>query len=347
MTALAEEPTAQYAPDAQQPDGTDQFLPTPPATPPPDPAQLAKQLKKNMAAVRLAKSKWHLNKKLDHDQVAKAAQNFQADTRYIGASKKLINPRSEKYRACGAILNEARAYWKSVTIPFPEDGVRLIRRDRLSTFANTMNSYRAELAEAAQALQEGYDGIRAEAQQKLGDLFNEADYPADLTPLFSLSWEFPSVDPPNYLLEVDPSGALYEQQKALMEARFQEAIALTEAAFTKSFHEMITHLAERLKFGEQDPETGERKPLVFRDSAVENLQAFFEQFKALNVGSNPDLDALVEQAKAVVADKTAKDLRKDVTTRETVQMAMAEISGKLEQLMVQRPIRQMSLLDEE
>lgn len=321
--------------------------PEQPVAPPPSPKQLAQKLKASMAAVQLAKSKWHLSRKLNHDQVAKAAQEFNADARFIGASKKLINPRTKKYRDCGAILNEARSYWKSVTIPFPQDGVRLIRRDRMAKFQETMSAFRAELAEAAAALQADYETIRGEAQQQLGDLFNDADYPTDITGLFSLKWEFPSIEPPPYLMEADPTGQLYAQQVALMEARLQESVALAEEAFTKSFHEMVTHLAERLKFGEVDPETGERKPLVFRDSAIENLQAFFEQFKALNVGSNPDLDKLVEQAKQVVGDKDPGDIRKDVTLRQNMQLAMAELSGKLDQMMVARPIRQMSLLDEE
>jgi len=314
---------------------------------PPSPKQLAQKLKTNMAAVRLMKSRWGLTRKLDRDQVTKAAQEFHADPRFIGASKKLINPRTKKYRDCNAILGEARAYWKSVTIPFPEDGVRLIRRDRMAKFQETMNAFKQELLQAAQALQQDYETIRGEAQQQLGDLFNESDYPADIMGLFSLKWEFPSIEPPAYLMEADPTGQLYAQQVALMEARLQESIVLAEEAFTKSFHEMVTHLAERLKFGEVDPETGERKPLVFRDSAIENLQAFFEQFKALNVGSNPDLDKLVEQAKQVVGATDPGDIRKDVTLRQNMQLAMAELSGKLDQMMVARPIRQMSLLDEE
>lgn len=318
-----------------------------PAAPPPSPKQLAQKLKANMAAVRLSKSTWHLSRKLNHEQVTKAASEFQADPRFIGASKKLINPRTKKYRDCNAILGEARAYWKSVTIPFPEDGVRLIRRDHMAKFQETMNAFKAELLQAAQALQADYETIRGEAQQQLGELFNETDYPGDITDQFALKWEFPSIEPPAYLLEADPTGQLYAQQVALMEARLQESIALTEEAFTKTFHEMVTRLAERLKFGEVDPETGERKPLVFHDSTVENLQAFFEQFKALNVGSSPDLDKLVEQAKQVIGDKAPGDIRKDVTLRQNMQVAMAELSGKLNQMMVARPIRQMSLLDEE
>jgi hypothetical protein len=340
MTAIAEM-TDQATQPVTEPASQLELLPAP------DTKQLAKKLKQNMAACQLRKSKWQLNRKLEHAQVAQAAQNFSADARFIGASKKLIDPRNKKYRECGSILNDARAYWKSVTIPFPEDGVRLIRRDHIAKFTETMNQFRVELTHAAAELQQAYDEIREEAKAKLGDLYNESEYPADVTSLFGITWEFPPLDPPNYLLEIDPTGKLYEQQKELMEARFQESVALTEAAFTKAFHDMVTHLADRLQWGEADATTGEKKPLVFRDTAVENLQAFFEQFKALNVGSNPNLDALVEQAKELVGTTTPEDIRKDVTMRQNLQVAMAQLGTKLDQLMVAKPIRQMSLLDEE
>jgi len=312
-----------------------------------DTKQLAKTLKKQMGAVRLAKSRWQLTRRLERPQVQKVANEFQADIRAIGASKKLIDPRAPKYRACCRIINEARTYWKSVTIPFPEDGIRLIRRDRMAKFAETMQQFKTSLVAAASELQAAYADIRVDAATRLGELFNSADYPDDITGLFDIQWDFPPVEPPNYLLEADPTGKLYQQQVDLMEARFQEAIAMTEDAFLKAFRDMVQHLADRLQWGEPDQETGERKPLVFRDSAVENLQAFFEQFKALNVGSNHDLEKLVEQAQQIVGDKTAADFRKDLTERQAVQQGMAQITAKLDQMMVARPTRQMSFVSDD
>jgi hypothetical protein len=48
------------------------------------------------------------------------------------------------------------------------------------------------------------------------------------------------------------------------------------------------------------------KPKVFRDSAVENLQAFFQRFRSLNVGSSQQLDELVPQAQRFVSGVDAQ-----------------------------------------
>jgi hypothetical protein len=91
---------------------------------------------------------------------------------------------------------------------------------------------------------------------------------------------------------------VYEQERQRVAARFDEAVRLAEQAFAAEFTRLLAHLTERL--GES--EDGQRK--IFRDSAVANLGEFFEKFRRLNVRSNPELDALVEQAQGLVRGAT-------------------------------------------
>ena len=48
--------------------------------------------------------------------------------------------------------------------------------------------------------------------------------------LFQLEYDFPSVEPPDYLRQLSP--ALYEQEKARVAGRFDVAVRLAEEAFT-------------------------------------------------------------------------------------------------------------------
>ena len=122
----------------------------------PDPKQLAKKLRQEMAAVRLHRGKWGIAKRLDRDQVEHAAEAFNADAKFLGASKKLINSRSEEYRAPCGTLSDAVAYWKEVSIPYPEAGIRLIKRDRLPAFVERMQAMQAQLNAEATALDTAY-----------------------------------------------------------------------------------------------------------------------------------------------------------------------------------------------
>src|SRR5262249_33892182 len=146
-----------------------------------------------------------------------------------------------------------------------------------------------------------YGAIKKDAQDRLGTLYDEADYPADLTGLFAVAWDFPSVEPPAYLMRVAPE--VYAQEQERVARRFEEAVRLAEEAFVSEFAQVVAHLAERLA---PDAE-GERK--VFRDSAVTNLLDFFERFRRLNVRSSEELDALVDQAQQLVRNVTPQRLR--------------------------------------
>src|SRR6185437_8099512 len=129
-------------------------------------------------------------------------------------------------------------------------------------------------------------------RERLGSLFNPGDYPPQMAGLFAITWEFPSIEPPSYLQELNL--ALFEQEQARVAARFDEAVRLAEEAFTSELGKLVSHLAERLT-GANDG-----RPKIFRDSAITNLTEFFERFRQLNVRSNPELESLVDRVQQLV-----------------------------------------------
>jgi len=54
-------------------------------------------------------------------------------------------PKYPAYRAYAAVRSEASGYCRTVTLPFPEAGVRLRPQNSLGMFANTMQTYRERL----------------------------------------------------------------------------------------------------------------------------------------------------------------------------------------------------------
>ena len=158
---------------------------------------------------------------------------------------------------------------------YPDAGVRLIRQQDRDAFNRRMHQFKAELEAAVLNLDRHYAELRGVAQRRLGSLYNPGDYPASLRGLFDVDWDFPSVEPPDYLMRLNPQ--LFEQERARMQARFDEAVHLAEQAFVSELGKLVEHLVERLT-GTED---GQRK--TFRDSAVTNLTEFFERFRALNV----------------------------------------------------------------
>jgi hypothetical protein len=291
----------------------------------------AHRLRATMAAVRVSFTWLGTRKSLTPEQKSQAADTFGAEGAFLSAGKKLLDTRHPAFKAVSSVRGRVLSYWKGISLPYPEAGIRLIRQDDLSPFSVQMTTLRAELDEAVAQLNEHYAELKSAARERLGRLFNSGDYPESLDGLFAVDWDFPSVEPPEYLRQLSPE--LYRQESRRISARFDEAIRLAEEAFTAELAKLVSHLTERLS-GQEDG-----KAKIFRDSAVENLNDFFQRFRALNVGSSEQLDQLVTQVQNVVRGIEPQQLRDTQSLRQQVATQLSGVQSVLDGLMVDRPRR--------
>jgi hypothetical protein len=284
-----------------------------------------------MAAMRLSFTWFGVRKTLTNQQKAQAAESFGAEGEFLSAGKKLLDTRHEKFKAVTAIRNRAVQAWKGISLSYPEAGIRLIRQSDLEGIDSQMSEFKDELSEAVADLDDHYADLKSAACRRLGELYNPADYPPSLFGLFDMAWDFPSVEPPPYLQQLAPE--LYAQECERVRARFEEAVQLAEQAFLEELSRLVEHLNERLS-GESDG-----KPKVFRDTAITNLEEFFQRFRLLNVRSNAQLDELVGRAQAVVRGVRPQQLRDDQSLRQEVASQLSTVQSALDGLLVDRPRR--------
>ena len=291
----------------------------------------AQRLRTTMAAVRVSLKWLGVRRALSEEQRNRAADSFGAEGDYLSAAKKLLNTRHPAFQAVTAVKNRAVSFWKSMSLPYPEPGIRLIRQDRIEAFDAQMGQFQEELDEAVRNLDEHYAELRGAARDRLGSLYDPGDYPASLAGMFSIEHDFPSVEPPDYLRQLNPQ--LYEQECRRVQERFNEAVRLAEEAFLSELAKIVSHLSERLS-GTQDG-----SPKVFRDSAVNNLVEFFERFRQLNVRSNEQLDGLVGDCQRIVRGIQPQDLRDNEGLRQHVATELSQVQSVLDGLLVDRPRR--------
>ena len=294
-------------------------------------SDVASRLQTTMAAVRVSFTWFGVRKALTPTQKAQAAETFGADAPYLSAAKKLLDTRCPAFQAVTSVRNRIVAYWKGMSLPYPEPGVRLIRQDLVEPFNERMTHLREALTEEVEKLDRQLPHLRQSAEERLGSLYDSADYPPTLVGLFALDWDFPSVEPPDYLLQLNPS--LYEQERRRMMSRFEEAISMAEQAFIEELGKLVGHLVERLEGAAGG------KPKTFRDSAVGNLQEFFQQFRMLNVRSNAELDRLVETAQRMLHGISPQQLRDSQPLRDQVVSRLSTVQTSLDGLLVDRPRR--------
>jgi len=293
--------------------------------------EVTDRLRTTMAAVRVCFTWFGTRKTLSPEQKAQAAESFGAEGQYLTAGKKLLDGTHPALKSVTAIRGRIISFWKGISLPFPEPGLRLIRQQDIASFDVQMTTHRVELEEAVCQLDARYEELRTAARHRLGSLYNPGDYPTSLRGLFAIGWDFPSVEPPEYLSRLSPR--LFEQECRRVTARFDEAVQLAEEAFLSELDRLVSHLTERLS-GQEDG-----RPKVFRDTAVENLREFFSRFQQLNVRSNADLDNLVEQARRVLRGVEPQALRDNAARRQQVASQLAGVQASLDQLMVDRPRR--------
>ena len=291
----------------------------------------AEQLRASMAALRVSFMWFGIRKTLTPEQRSQAAESFGAEGQYLSAGKKLLDSKHPALRAVNAIKHEVVTYWRGVSLPFPEPGIRLIRQQDVSAVQVQLTTLKAELVEAVDQLDQQFDAMKATARERLGSLFNPTDYPDSLRSLFDVTWEFPNVEPPSYLQQLSPD--LYRQESQRVSARFDEAVQLAETAFIEEMSRLVAHLAERIN-GSEDGQ-----PKVFRDTAIENIREFFQRFRELNVHSSEQLDQLVEQSQRILSGVEPQALRDTAQLRQRVAGELSAVQSVLDGLLVDRPRR--------
>ena len=106
-----------------------------------------------------------------------------------------------------------------------------INRNDIGAFQVQMTSLQESLANAVDHLNSHYSELKAAARQRLGSLFDAGDYPATLEGLFECSWDFPSVEPPDYLRQLSPQ--LYAQEAARVAHSAASVAETTTAAVNR------------------------------------------------------------------------------------------------------------------
>jgi hypothetical protein len=285
-----------------------------------------------MAACRVQFTWLGTRKALSPEQVAQAAGAFDAEAPFLSAGKKLLDTKHTAFRAVTSVRNRIGEAWRSVSVPFPEPGVRLVRQDRLAELDHQLHALRDELETAVIELDRHYADLKRAAAMRLGSLFNPSDYPETLIGLFAVACDYPSIEPPEYLLALSPD--LYHQEQQRVRERFEEAVRLAEEAFTAEFARLVAHLTERLTGTDAD---GSQK--VFRDPAVGNLREFFDRFRSLSVRSNAQLDQLIDEARRIVGGVEPQELREQQPLRSWVADRLSGVQAELDRLIVDRPRR--------
>lgn len=272
---------------------------------------------------------------LNNQEKRQVAQAFGAQPDSLAMSKKIIDTKNPFYRRLTQIKTQLSGLWKSWTLPWVEDGIRLIRKVDIPSFNLQFEELKKDLQIAAHNFALNWQAIVAEGKDKLGNLANEQDYNKTPDDLFDVYLSWPNLAVPDYLKE-DP--ALYEAEQKKREAQFAKALKTFEEGSMAQLLKLVEHLSDKLK---PNPD-GSKK--VFKDASVENIKAFFDTFRNLNVRSNEDMENLVNKAESLICGLDPELLRQSDQTRTQVSQQMDVLVKELTSKVTVKPRRKVEIV---
>lgn len=299
------------------------------------PTEVASLLAAETIGARISFTWLGQTRKLEEYQSAEAAAVFGASAEAVSMSKKLIDTKNAEYKALTAVKGKIKKHFQRSTLPYTEPKTRLLKRSNVEDYNAELVNLAAELSEAVDALNCVYDRLKAEAAERLGSLFNAADYPPTLAGCFSVAWDYPNLAPPNYLAELSPE--LYARESRRVSAQFEAAAELAENAFLSELGDMVERIVSTLG-GSADG-----KPRIFRNSMIDNLTEFFERFRALSITSSAELENLVAEVQNAVRGVSPAELRDNEALRVGIRESLATVSQRIAETSEAKPARRIRL----
>jgi len=258
-----------------------------------------------------------------------------ADPEMVRVSKAILA--GAEYRAIARCDHRIRVQIGKLGLPISAyfKGAAVIPVALLDEVEDRLDAWQNERQAAVNAFITAYPTLVARAQERLGPLYDPADYPPveALPALFGVTVQYLTFDMPGILAHCSERARRRAFQES--QAKLAEAIEEMRLHLRTAFAELIGHLKDRLA---PDLATGQAK--VLRAAAVTRLLEFLDTFGARNaVAGDAELAALVEQTRQILSGVEVPLLRTDADLRATIQQELHGIAQQLDQLVATAPTR--------
>jgi hypothetical protein len=265
-----------------------------------------------------------LDRKKSDDVVSGAGAKQKGAAR---VNKNLLAGRPE-LEEIASLVGTARTYVYDNTLPWSNNGQRLLVTTRLPKFDACMQQFK----EAFEAKVEDFVGvyptlITAQAMA-LGDMFNRAEFPqaSEIRTKFAFSFDYLPV-PAAGDIRVDIGTQAQEELRERLEhmsvVRVEKATAEITEKLSTHLRRMVDRLTTDIK-----PDTGEGTVRRFTDTLVSGALELCDLVADYNVTGDAALAQARRMLENALTGVTAQTLRDDPAKREDVRTAVNDILNK-------------------
>jgi hypothetical protein len=262
-------------------------------------------------------------RKFDKDASAEITDKHNVDKKAVRANKKLFLKSSPELEAVNSAISAAQQTYYDETLPWSDDGCRLLPSSNFLAFSEAMRSHIANIEELARKFADKYPQLVEEAKADLNSLWKAEDYP----PASEIASRFGCV----VKIYPVPIGSdfrvnLAKEHVDLLRSQIDEDTAQAiEDARLEGFGLLFDALTESVI-----PNLTAKNPKrSIKDVLVENTLATCARVKRLNMTKDAKLDDIAGRIKTHVCCVDGSTLRKDEAKRLEVVKAAAQITAEL------------------
>jgi hypothetical protein len=242
------------------------------------------------------------------------------------------------------IMGAARAEHYRLTMPWLDDGARILPSALYDEYAKTTRTFRAEYEAAVKKFAEGYPQLVEDAKSRLNGMFNEEDYPdAEEMTMFDVKknpWGrfrfdvimMPCPDAADFRVDLADEHAA--DIKADIEERMKAALQNAMTGPIQRIMLVVGAMVDRLTaYKPAKPGSGKRAEGLFRDSLVDNIRDLVELLPSFNLAGDKALTDLTARLRNELCRNDAEVLREDKAVRDATKKAAKSILAEAEAMM--------------
>lgn len=278
--------------------------------------------------IQLSTSVWMGSKMLDQTLMTKVSQN----SAWLRGRKFLINP--ELLGPLHTSSHQARNLVQQYSLPFPITSLYLIPKESLAFVDERLAYQKALFQDKAEAFIGTYELAIAEAKRNLGALFNETDYPVDISSKFKFEWRFLTLDIPGRGSILSPE--VYEREKVKFLEMMEEARTMSAVALREEFADIVDSLVERLNSGNGQPKT-------IKSSMFNKLHEFIVDLTTKNLFDDERLMELANIARDTISGVSPYGMTYNQDAKDRIKTAMSTLKDSIMDSIEDLPKRKIRL----
>jgi hypothetical protein len=277
---------------------------------------------KKALLAKFTQKTWSANKEDNSASKELKTKKNTADTADVRVIKKIID--NVNFDRLGHIVGLAYRYHQTMTVPWMYRGVGLLPITLHSKYTEQLRKFKAELEEAKLELMKILPTIIQQEKEsgRLGNLFNEADYPMEnLANYFDFTIQFFPVPEAGHFMVDLQNEAIDEVKQAFVDAE-KEAVKTATGDLWQRIYKVVNTMAERLS---------DKDSKIF-DSLVGNITDLCALLPELNVTNDPQLNKMVREIESKLTTTETITLRTDKKVRKEVAKSAKEILASMQEM---------------